>query len=137
MNLNTIIIFSLLLIFLLLILKNISLCNDLENYVNGRNNRNQFDFTYKITVDMLKNNKICKEGLSNNEIDNYNKTITPMLNDIFHSQNLKNMTLGNQDFTCLGSILDAVNNNNAIKMIKIIDQIILFLNDVKKRLTRL
>jgi len=137
MNLNTIIIFSLIVIFLLLILKNISLCSDLEHYVNRRNKRNDFDFTYKIMVDGLKNNEICKKGLSNTEIDNYNKMISPIITDIVHSQNLKNIRLSNKDFTCLGVTLDAISNDNAKKIIRIIDQIILFLNDVKRRLRRL
>jgi len=137
MNLNTIIIFSLIVIFLLLILKNISLCSDLEHYVNRRNKRNDFDFTYKIMVDGLKNNEICKKGLSNTEIDNYNKMISPIISDIVHSQNLKNIRLSNKDFTCLGVTLDAISNDNAKKIIRIIDQIILFLNDVKRRLRRL
>jgi len=142
MNLNIIIIFSLIVIFLLLILKNISLCSNLEHYVNNKNNRNlanttnKFDIAYKRMVDDLKNSTACKKGLNNNEIDNYNKMIAPIVTDIVYSKNLKNIRLSNKDLTCLGVTLDAISNHNSIKIIRIIDQIILFLNDVKRRLRR-
>jgi hypothetical protein len=144
MNLNIIIIFSLIVIFLLLILKNISLCSNLEHYVNNKNNNkkdntpttNKLDIAYKRIIDDLKNSKACKKGLSNNEIDNYNKMIAPIVTDIVYSKNLKNIRLSNKDLTCVGHILDAISNHNAIKIIRIIDQIILFLNDVKRRLRR-